>query len=900
MKLCVRPSTCANNAPTQTARALNARPIRELHSMPAVSYDSLSFLLDGARTRASRLSVVAAAFDPTLVEPTEWHATLADLRHAGFNTVVMRLPWSLHEPTPGRFVFSGPCDFRHAVGLAAAAGLKVALRIGPCVGGSFANGGLPAWLFETVGPRQREANAAFMDRVSRFWRALAVQFIDLQATRNGEGARPVIAVGIEDDWRCLDATVGNAYFGALVRYAREVGIDVPLFSANNHWYTHEGVIDAWSGSTNIARTVDELRQVSPDAPPLLLHERGSDMQCLTRVFASVASRTDFVCEVVGTRHTRATSVTGEAQHRAMDLFPMRRALVCASSFGDVLAGLVPRDRVVEKDKRVRTMLRGAGVLECDVTIAEHAPCETNSFEVSLRNLAVGRSILRSCSGSVVAMLGDVVVVAGRSRGKVTVDIDGSRESLTVPADGKLPRVSKVRGVRIAVVTHAMAMGVGLRTKQIEFVDRSGCPLACIDIDGTVTDGCRLQKPTVLLATRESQPLELSAPQLIVEHALLDGTHPRFARMDRPQSLGAYGLPAMHGYYSARLANSAKKSREQCVLDAFGVRNDWRVASSKKELTQTFEVAANKVRMRGSHTDGRVGVLGTIFEIAALKGVKQRVVDLPDFDATTIGRFAWGYEPRNMLGAQRTVQWTFAARSTAVFVRFPEWWMSRGTGVANDRLRLNGALLDVELCHRREVVLDGAALAPKRPAPTPKGQKPATGRNIKFVASENELMLDLDPHGTCSEIDLKRLAKETEFFEIFQEVPASWAFARIESPASWAMATVPSRKALSQASGVPSWWRWVVRIPQTKVADLDVKPDANIEITVTQPISMLGTVLWNGESVMALDGVSGERGGTTKKETLTRTIRLPMTRVFSGDNELCAFSPDGRMPTISVR
>jgi hypothetical protein len=63
--------------------------------------------------------------------------------------------------------------------------------------------------------------------------------------------------------------------------------------------------------------------------------------------------------------------------------------------------------------------------------------------------------------------------------------------------------------------------------------------------------------------------------------------------------------------------------------------------------------------------------------------------------------------------------------------------------------------------------------------------------------------------------------------------------------------------------------------------------------------MLGTVLWNGESVMVLDGVSGERGGTAKKQTLTRTMQLPMSRVYHGDNALCVFSPDGAIPTVSV-
>lgn len=77
---------------------------------------------------------------------------------------------------------------------------------------------------------------------------MADEFVDLQATRISSGnrsPRPVIAVGIEDDWRCLDAKVGDAYFASLVRFAREVGVEVPLFTANSCWYAHDGMIDGW-------------------------------------------------------------------------------------------------------------------------------------------------------------------------------------------------------------------------------------------------------------------------------------------------------------------------------------------------------------------------------------------------------------------------------------------------------------------------------------------------------------------------------------------------------------------------------------------------------------------------------------------------------------------------------
>jgi len=217
--------------------------------MPSVSFDSRSLLLESARGRDQRIAIVAASFDPALVGPESWSQRLEGLRRAGFNAVSMRVPWNLHEPMPGLVRFDRHLNIRAAVESASAAGLKVLLRIGPCVGGPFALDGMPEWIAGFASDRIREANPVFLGRLSRYWRRLAEQFVDLQAARDGRGgehaARPVVAVGIEDGWHCLDEDVGAAYFSALVRFAREAGVEVPLFTANSCWYVHEGLIDAW-------------------------------------------------------------------------------------------------------------------------------------------------------------------------------------------------------------------------------------------------------------------------------------------------------------------------------------------------------------------------------------------------------------------------------------------------------------------------------------------------------------------------------------------------------------------------------------------------------------------------------------------------------------------------------
>lgn len=853
--------------------------------MPSVSFDSKSFLLQAGRAGAARLAIAGASFDATLIDPELWGEILGGLRHAGFNTVVIRAPWLLHEPTAGRLVFTGACDLRRAIELAGAAGLKVMVRIGPCVGGGFARGGLPGW----VAGRAREANPEFLAAVTAFWRALAGQFVDLQATRNGSSVqRPVIAVGIEDDWRCLDDEVGAAYFSALVRFAREVGIEVPLFTANNCWYSHEGVIDAWStarsGAGDIVRTADELRQVHPEAAPFMLHD--SDEAARAAV-ESVAARADFVCEVLGGAHRGATSARGCAERAARDIFAMRRTLVFASTFGEILAGMTPDAPRADADGRTVVALRGNGQERIEVVLgAGNAKSRkaTAPAEVEFRasGLAIGGSRLEECSGSLVALLDDIVVVAGAPRAKIAVKVDGSRVSVAVPADGAAPKVTKVRGLRIAAVPVALAVGAGIGNGTIEFVDEAGTLLAHIARDGTAS------RAKAANARKEPprRPLALSAPRVLAEIALLDGTHARFARIARPDSLGAFGIQSMHGYYGARFAAPKQKGREAWA-DGAGLSRVTRAALKPRGTAQVIEVRGDSLASVGSHVGERVGVVGPLREVAPLKGVKGALVDLPRFDATRLGRFVWGYEARADAEHRKTVRWTFAARKSPVVAVLPAWWFEEGHASAGHALRLNSALVDgAAPIARSSTVLDGSLLSPMRPKKLAKGEKPPKAKAVKLEPGANELLLDLDPVHAVDDRTLKRLMKDTEFLDVCGEIAADWSFARVSPPASWAASSPLPKKPL----GAPAWFR----------TGFTVDAPRALELSCEHAVGSVATLLVNGEPMMVLDGSSGTRAGAGKKQVLRRVARIPASLVRAGENEIAVFEPDGVMPAIAVR
>jgi hypothetical protein len=219
-----------------------------------------------------------------------------------------------------------------------------------------------------------------------------------------------------------------------------------------------------------------------------------------------------------------------------------------------------------------------------------------------------------------------------------------------------------------------------------------------------------------------------------------------------------------------------------------------------------------------------------------------------------------------------------------------------------RIRLNGALLDAELHATNTVLLDGAKLSPMRPAPLAKGEKPPKGRNIKLVPGENELLLDLDPHAALDDARLKRLAKEMEFLELREDFAATWAFARVSPPSSWSLAQPLARRGKSTSSmpithstaALPTWFRWTFHMEALPTSGRDTA------LVVEHPVEELATILVNGAPAMVLDGVSGERIGTAKKPQLRRTLQLTASHLRVGANEICAFSPNGVLPALSVR
>lgn len=226
-----------------------------------IAYDSGLFLLD------SSVFVVGAVDFPYYGIPRSyWERTIGHVKEMGANTVMLRLPWMLHEPKEGSFNFEEENDVRLLCDIAADNGLLVWLHVGPFIDKRMDFGGMPWWLLKDKDIRVRTLQQSFMDRVGRYFRALAVELSGMQLGSGG----PIAFVNIEEPYY-LNGNV-KGYFAALYDSLRVAGFDNSLFtlsvSKENLLKIPSGVLPALVADEreNAMRSFSGVKKVNHDFP----------------------------------------------------------------------------------------------------------------------------------------------------------------------------------------------------------------------------------------------------------------------------------------------------------------------------------------------------------------------------------------------------------------------------------------------------------------------------------------------------------------------------------------------------------------------------------------------------------------------------------------------------------
>lgn len=180
-----------------------------------------TFYLDG-----NPFQIISGSIHYFRIVPEYWRDRLEKLKSLGMNTVETYIPWNVHEPQKGRYVFDGMCDVVRFVRTAEELGLYVILRPSPYICAEWEFGGLPGWLLSGDDMRLRVSDPVFLAHVQDYYNVLLPLLKPLQITEGGN----VILMQVENEYGYF----GNdkLYMERLRDMLRAGGITVPLITSD--------------------------------------------------------------------------------------------------------------------------------------------------------------------------------------------------------------------------------------------------------------------------------------------------------------------------------------------------------------------------------------------------------------------------------------------------------------------------------------------------------------------------------------------------------------------------------------------------------------------------------------------------------------------------------------------
>lgn len=192
-----------------------------------------------------------------------WRRRLQMMKDFGLTAVQTYVPWDLHEPEEGKFCFEGNLDLRAFLELCAEMDMKVMFRPSVYMCSEWDLGGMPYWLLEKKDIVLRTKEKTFMDCAKRYYKRLAKEFLPYLSTKGG----PIIAVAVENEY----GSFGNDldYIKATGDYMKELGVDVPLYTANGHqtYYIADGSLKEYWTALDFHFLREEAKVNLPDYQP---------------------------------------------------------------------------------------------------------------------------------------------------------------------------------------------------------------------------------------------------------------------------------------------------------------------------------------------------------------------------------------------------------------------------------------------------------------------------------------------------------------------------------------------------------------------------------------------------------------------------------------------------------
>ncbi len=195
-----------------------------------------------------------------------WRRRLQLMKDFGLTALQTYVPWDLHEPEEGEFHFDGNLNVSEFLELCKEMGMYLMFRPSVYMCSEWDFGGMPYWLLKERDMCVRTADPKFIAHLRAYYYRLAKEFIPYLSTNGG----PIIAVAVENEYGSF--ADDREYTRAVGDLLKEVGVDVPLFTANG-WepmkLKNGSQKDYWNGLDLHALTPvakDSIEAYQPDKP----------------------------------------------------------------------------------------------------------------------------------------------------------------------------------------------------------------------------------------------------------------------------------------------------------------------------------------------------------------------------------------------------------------------------------------------------------------------------------------------------------------------------------------------------------------------------------------------------------------------------------------------------------
>ncbi|MDF2588746.1 MAG: beta-galactosidase [Anaerocolumna sp.] len=200
-----------------------------------------------------------------------WKESLYKMKAGGIDVVSSYTIWIHHEEIEGEYDFTGNKDLRSFAETCKECGLYFMLRIGPWSHAEVRNGGFPDWLLKKdFEPRSNDPK--YFDVVKKYYTEI---FKQVEGLLHKDGG-PIIGIQIENEYgHCggLDGEDGEQHMRTLYELAKEIGFDVPIYTATGWGGAVTGGLLPVMGGYCEAPWDQRLTDIEPSGNYIFTHER---------------------------------------------------------------------------------------------------------------------------------------------------------------------------------------------------------------------------------------------------------------------------------------------------------------------------------------------------------------------------------------------------------------------------------------------------------------------------------------------------------------------------------------------------------------------------------------------------------------------------------------------------